>query len=102
MGSSGPSDADRFIERYKEEQERALERYIQESQKRTEEDIRRMPQQYRIYMDNKFDNLYRKNIIQNQRKLGYNLNPYRMTSSELKYWSDRINDEIMAKAGIYY
>ena len=61
-----------------------------------------MPRLQRAYINNRFDNLYRKNIIQNQRALGYNLNPYQMPSSQLKYWNDRINDEIMAKAVIYY
>ena len=101
MGSSGPSDVDRFIERYEEEQEKAMERYTEESQKRKKEILERMNEQEKAYINNRYDNLYRKNIIQNQRALGYNLNPYQMTSSELKYWSDRINDEIMAKVGGY-
>ena len=102
MGSSGPSDVDRYIERYKEEQEKAIERYTEESQKRSKAILEQMPRLQRADINNRFDNLYRKNIIQNQRALGYNLNPYQMTSSQLKYWNDRINDEIMAKAGIYY
>ena len=102
MGSSGPSATDRLIERYIEEQEMALERHIEQSQKQCWANIQQMPRIQNAYFNNRFDNLYRRNIIQNQGALGYNLNPYQMSSSQLKYWSDRINDEIMAKAGIYY
>ena len=34
-------------------------------------------------------------ILKFQGYLGYNLNPYKMSSSELKYWNEKITKELM-------
>ena len=36
------------------------------------------------------DDTNRKYIIEYQGQLGYNLNPYQMSSSELQFWQERI------------
>ena len=41
------------------------------------------------------DNIQRKFILSNQRSLGYNINPYKLSRNELPYWSNRIENEIM-------
>ena len=45
----------------------------------------------------RLDNIQRKYILSNQKSLGYNINPYRLSRNELRYWSSRIENEIMNK-----
>ena len=45
-------------------------------------------------IQNSVDNNLRKNILELQHQVGYNLNPYNMSSSELQYWWKKIIKEI--------
>ena len=43
------------------------------------------------------DNTRREYILKLQHYVGYNLNPYNMSSSELKYWYEKIKEEVKEK-----
>jgi len=45
-------------------------------------------------IQNSLDNQRRNDILKKQHYVGYNLNPYSMSSSELEYWWKEINKEI--------
>ena len=40
------------------------------------------------------DDMYIYSILRYQETLGYNLNPYKMSRSQLKYWYERIFNEM--------
>ena len=48
-------------------------------------------------IQNSLDNKRRKHILKLQHSVGYNLDPYKMSSSELKYWLNKIHKEIERK-----
>ena len=72
--------------------------------RQAEEEIKRINEnnKYKIkkmLQDNQKDedNTRREYILKLQHYVGYNLNPYNMSSSELKYWYEKIKREVKEK-----
>ena len=72
--------------------------------RQAEEEIKRINEnnKYKIkkmLQDNQKDedNTRREYILKLQHYVGYNLNPYNMSSSELKYWYEKIKEEVKEK-----
>ena len=69
-----------------EQHRRYLEYSLEQNRKRNREILKRA--------QNSYDNQVRDYIIKSQGLVGYNLNPYKMTSKELEYCQRKISNEI--------
>ena len=75
---------------YDEEQSR---RYLENLERQAIENKKRNDRML-AQAQKEVDDMYIYNILRFQGTLGYNLNPYKMSRSQLKYWYERIFNEM--------
>ena len=72
-------------------------RQMEEEEKRINENTKYNIMKMQQDIQKEEDNTRRDYILQLQHYVGYNLNPYNMSSSELKYWYKKIKKEVKEK-----
>jgi len=72
-------------------------RQMEEEEKRINENTKYNIMKMQQDIQKEEDNTRRDYILQLQHYVGYNLNPYNMSSSELKHWYKKIKKEVKEK-----
>ena len=99
MGIS--SSKSEYIDKVCEQIEREAEIRRERAREETNMIVSMAPQIIRqstnAFLENSRDDLDRKTILNYQRYLGYNLDPYTLSRNELRYWSNRMSSELELK-----
>ena len=78
---------DEICEQIRKDYEDMIERNNEKARKEismAEQIVRQETERPNIMLDN----IQRKFILSNQKSLGYNINPYKLSRNELRYWSN--------------
>ena len=78
---------DEICEQIRKDYEDMIERNNEKARKEismAEQIVRQEAERPNIMLDN----IQRKFILSNQKSLGYNINPYKLSRNELRYWSN--------------
>ena len=87
----------RDIQLSKEAYEIRMQQLEEENKRFNENNNYNFKMKLRNDIQNEEDNNRREYILQLQHYVGYDLNPYNMSSSELKYWYEKIKREVKEK-----
>lgn len=100
MGSDYHPKYDQNYEEFKEALEREKEMKIEQHRRMMEQEVERNRIRNNIILQNA-ENSYKiqliNYIISNRSAAGYNINPYNMSTSELEYWRNKINEKIKSQ-----
>ena len=100
MGSDSPKYKYDYDEDLEEQLEREKQAALEQHRRYLEYSVEQNRRRNRAMLQaaqNSYDDEMRDYIIKSQKLVGYNLNPYGMSSNDLEYWSKKIQNEIDLK-----